>query len=55
MKTPPNKEEEEALTLFRELEYEGGSGLVIRFMKLLSDINVEEQNNEFTEPEPVDE
>ncbi len=39
-----NKYEEEALTIFRNLEYEGDSDLAIKFMKLLYDHNIDQQN-----------
>jgi transcriptional regulator with XRE-family HTH domain len=45
-----NKYEEEALTIFRDLEYEGDSDLAIKFMKLLYDHNMEQQNPDFNEP-----
>jgi transcriptional regulator with XRE-family HTH domain len=38
-----NKWEEEALSVFRELEYEGDSNLAVKFMKMLLEHNREEQ------------
>lgn len=45
-----NKYEEEALSLFRSLEYEGDSALAIKFMKMLYGYNLEQQNPENFEP-----
>jgi len=39
-----NKFEEEALSVFRELEYEGDPDLALRFMKMLLEYNLEKQD-----------
>jgi transcriptional regulator with XRE-family HTH domain len=39
-----NKFEEEALSIFRQLEYEGDPILALRFMKMLLDYNLETQD-----------
>lgn len=45
-----NKYEEEALSIFRALEYEGDSELALRFMKMLYDYNSEQAMREWEEP-----
>lgn len=39
-----NKREEEALALYRELEYHGDPELARRFMKMLLEYNIEQQD-----------
>lgn len=46
-----NKWEEEALSVFRELEYEGDSPLAVKFMKMLIEHNREQQEPSFGYPE----
>ena len=46
-----NKFEEEALSIFRQLEYEGDPNLALRFMKMLLDYNLETQDPEWGIPE----
>jgi len=45
-----NKQEEEALSVFRALEYEGSPFLALRFMKMLLDYDLEQANQEWVEP-----
>ena len=45
-----NKFEEEALSIFRQLEYEGDPNLALRFMKMLLDYNLETQDPEWGIP-----
>jgi transcriptional regulator with XRE-family HTH domain len=42
-----NKWEEEALTIFRDLEYEGDSDLAVKFMKMLYEHNKEQQKPDY--------
>jgi transcriptional regulator with XRE-family HTH domain len=46
-----NKFEEEALSIFRQLEYEGDPNLALRFMKMLLEYNLETQNPDWGIPE----
>lgn len=46
-----NKWEEEALTVFRGLEYEGDSDLAVKFMKMLLDHNREQQEPDYGYPD----
>jgi len=46
-----NKTEEEALSVFRELEYQGDPILALRFMKMLLEYNLEIQDPEWGIPE----
>ena len=46
-----NKTEEEALSVFRELEYEGDPDLALRFMKMLLEYNLETQDPEWGIPD----
>jgi hypothetical protein len=46
-----NKQEEEALSVFRALEYEGSPRLALRFMKMLLDYDLERENQEWEEPD----
>ena len=46
-----NKWEEEALSVFRDLEYEGDSQLAVKFMKMLLEHNREEQEPGYGFPE----
>lgn len=46
-----NKFEEEALSIFRQLEYEGDPNLALRFMKMLLEYNLETQDPEWGIPE----
>jgi len=46
-----NKFEEEALSIFRQLEYEGDPNLALRFMKMLLDYNLETQDQAWGIPD----
>ena len=46
-----NKWEEEALALYRELEYQGDPELARRFMKMLLEYNIEQQDPDWGIPE----
>ena len=46
-----NKTEEEALSVFRELEYEGDPDLALRFMKMLLEYNLETKDPEWGIPD----
>jgi len=46
-----NKWEEEALSVFRELEYHGDSDLAVKFMKLLLEHNIEQQDPSYGYPD----
>ena len=46
-----NKLEEEALPIFRDLEYQGDPILALRFMKMLLDYNIEQQDREWGIPD----
>lgn len=45
-----NKWEEEALSVFRELEYNGDSDLAVKFMKMLLEHNIEQQDPSYGYP-----
>ena len=49
-----NKWEEEALSLFRGLEYEGDPELVLRFLKILLDYDIKMQDREWGIPEDIE-
>jgi len=49
-----NKREEEALTLFRDLEYEGDFSLALRFLRMLLEYNREMENQEWGIPDEED-
>ena len=49
-----NKQEEEALSIFRNLEYEGDPILALRFLKMLLEYNIEQQDPMWGIPEEDD-
>lgn len=46
-----NKQEEEALALFRGIEYESDPKLALRFLKMLLDYDIEMQDREWDIPD----
>jgi len=46
-----DKREEEALALYRELEYQGDPELARRFMKMLLEYNIEQQDPDWGIPD----
>lgn len=49
-----NKQEEEALALFRGIEYESDPEFALRFLKMLLDYDIEMQDREWGIPDVED-